>query len=77
MDCKIFVLSSVTYAFKAKSILESRGIISKIEKVKNVAAIGGCGYGVKVNEDDYKNAQRFLAVSGIKIIEISDCEAGR
>lgn len=75
MECEFFVVSSITYALKAKSELENRGIPSKVEKIKNVAALKGCGYGVKVQGNLSVTAKRILNISGIKIIDTLDCEA--
>lgn len=75
MDCEFIIVSSITYALKAKSELENRGITSKVEKIKNVAALKGCGYGVKVTGGNSATAKRILNLSGIKIIDTLDCEA--
>lgn len=75
MDCEFLIVSSITYAMKAKAELESRGIACKVEKIKNVAALGGCGYGVKVSKGLSNAAKRFLTIAGIKVIDTVDCEA--
>ena len=75
MDCRYLIVSSVTYAMKAKDVLKKQGISSKIEKIKNISKLNGCGYGVKVSEHDLHVALRFLNIAGITIIDISDCEA--
>ena len=75
MDCEFLIVSSITYAMKAKAELESRGIACKVEKIKNVASLGGCGYGVKVSRGLSTAARRFLSIAGIKVIDTVDCEA--
>lgn len=75
MDCRYLIVSSVTYAMKAKDILKSHGISCRIEKIKNIPQLNGCGYGVKISEHDLHVASRFLNVSGITIVDISDCGA--
>ena len=75
MGCKYIIVSSVTYAMKAKSEIDSHGIKSKVEKIKNVKKLGGCGYGLKLSNDDVSVAARYLTISGIKIVDIIDCEA--
>ena len=75
MGCEFIIVSSVTYALKGKSELENRGIPSKVEKLKNVASLGGCGYGIKVSKNISDQAKRYLSLSGIKIIDVIDCEA--
>ncbi len=73
MNCKFIVVSSITYAMKGKARLEEFGIASKIEKIKKVAKLNGCGYGLKVNDADVTMATRILSTDGIKIIETVDC----
>lgn len=75
MDCKYIIVSSVTYAMKAKNELDSRGIFSKIEKIKKIQKLNGCGYGLKISYRDTEIAARYLNLAGIKIIDIIDCEA--
>ena len=73
MNCKFVVVSSITYAMKGKSKLQEFGISSKIEKIKKVAKLGGCGYGLKIKEADLTMTTRILSTDGIKIIDIVDC----
>lgn len=75
MKCKYLIVNSVTYAMKAKAVLKSRGIDCKVEKVKNVPVLNGCGYGLKINEGVVGIASRYVGLSGIKIVDIIDCEA--
>lgn len=77
MDCEFIIVSSITYALKAKNELQSRGIPSKVEKIKNVVALKGCGYGVKVSKSFSATAKRVLNITGIKIIDTLDCEANK
>lgn len=74
MDCKYLIVSSITYAMKAREELNSRGIYCKIEKIKNIPKLNGCGYGVKVSNNDTSIAVRYLNISGLKIIDILDFE---
>ena len=73
MDCKFIIVGSVTFAMKARGELESRGIACKIEKIKKVKALNGCGYGLKVRKSDVSSAVRYLSLARIKIIETIDC----
>lgn len=75
MDCEFLIVSSITYALKAKSELESHGIVCKVEKIKNVAALGGCGYGIRVRTADSVLARRYLSLNGIRVVMTMDCEA--
>ncbi len=77
MDCEFLIVDSITYAIKAKSILDDFGIPSKTEKIKNVASNGGCGYGIRVSKDVSKIAQRYISASGIKITKIIGCKERR
>ena len=73
MDCEFLVVSSITYALKGKSILESKGIACKVEKLKKVSVLKSCGYGIKVNKRDSVIAARYLNISGIRVIETVEC----
>ncbi len=75
MDCEFLIVSSITYALKAKSELESHGIVCKVEKIKNVASLGGCGYGIKVSHNDSSRARRYMSLAGIRVITTMDCGA--
>ena len=74
MSCKYIIVGSVTYAIKSKEILENRGINVKIEKIKKVHALKGCGFGLKVDSAKSATAARFLNTAGINILDIIDCE---
>lgn len=74
MDCVFLVVSPITYALKGKAELESHGIACKVEKIKNVASLGGCGFGIKVSKNVSQAAMRFLKISGINTLETLDCE---
>ena len=77
MNCDFLIVSSVTYGLKAKAELEKNGISAKVEKIKNVAALGGCGYGVKVSKELSGLARRYLNLAGIRVVEMMDCGAKR
>ncbi len=63
-------LSSITYAYKAKSYLFQRGIESSVVKTpKKLSSSGGCGYSLKVSEDpDY--VANLLRSSGFEVVSI-------
>ena len=75
MKCKYLIVSSITYAVKARDVLEIKGIASKIEKIKNVKSLNGCGFGLKLASAEVGIALKYMNASGIKIIDIIDCEA--
>ncbi len=72
MKYNILIFSSVTYALKAQGIFEREGIKSKLEKLKKNRSLGGCGYGLKVRNQDVIRAQNAAGRERIKIIEILD-----
>jgi len=73
MSCLFLVVSSVTFAFKAKNVLESAGIPGKVEKLRDIAAKGGCGYGVKIDAQYRNAAARVLKRGNVKIIDVIEC----
>ncbi len=75
MDCEFLIVSSITYAMKGKNELEAHGILCKIEKLRHVKSLGGCGYGLRVNRSDSALARRYLNLAGIRVISVVDCEA--
>lgn len=65
MGKPLIMVSSVTYAMKAKQILNSFGIRSEIERTKDMKK--GCGYSLYVpkNTDE---AEKILRENNIKIL---------
>ena len=72
MDTKYLVFSSVTYALKALSLLTGSSVYARLEKIKNLRAIGGCGYALAIKEEDLYKAKEIISSSGIKIIDVLD-----
>ncbi len=66
----VLVFSSITYALKAQGIFERNGIKSKLEKLKKDQSLNGCGYGLKLRNQDVINAKNAVEAEGIRIIEI-------
>lgn len=58
-------VSSITYANKAKSILNSRGYFCEIEKTPHNLA-SGCGYSIRTLAP-YQEIASILAESGIAV----------
>lgn len=75
MGCRLLILGSVTYASKARAVLNDKGIVSKIQKVSRVKSIGGCGYALRVPENSAAAAERFLNLAGIRVMGNTECEA--
>ena len=65
MNTEILSLGSVTYAIKAKKILLNKKIHSKLIKIDSSDKNGGCIYGLKVAEKDYRETVIELKRSGI------------
>ena len=76
MNCKFLVVSSITYALKGKSELENNNISCRLEKIRDIAAMKGCGYGIRINASDATAAIRILRNARIRVIEILDCKGG-
>lgn len=74
---KIFVLTSVTYAMKAKDLLEKQHIPSSLTREAAIRQIRSCGYGVKVPESDALRAEELLAEYGIRILGIAESKNGK
>lgn len=69
MEKQILMLSSITYAYKARDYLYSQGIKAYIERVPAHLRASGCGYGVKVNENAFKIADMLESI-GLKVRDI-------
>lgn len=76
MDDIYLVFSSVTYALKAMSALKKAGIGTRLQKIKSIPSLGGCGYAVAVSSSLKDNALFVLEHNGLKIIEILESKDG-
>jgi hypothetical protein len=72
MKYKIIVLSSVTYALKAQSILAREGIDTRLEKLSRTRTLKGCGYGLRISSVMLDRAVKLLNNERIRIVEIID-----
>lgn len=72
MDTKYLVFSSVTYALRALSLLSQNSVYARLEKIKNLRAVGGCGYALAVKSADLDAASNIITSSGIRIIDVLD-----
>lgn len=68
---QMILLSSITYAYKAKDFFTSKGIKSYIERVPANLRSSGCGYGVRVNYD-IDTAVKMLETEGIRVKSVID-----
>ncbi|MBP3579977.1 MAG: DUF3343 domain-containing protein [Clostridia bacterium] len=76
MDCKYMVFSSVTYSLRGMSLLQKKGIPSRLEKIKNIPSLGGCGYALAVDDALFANALSIIQNEGLKIIEVLESKDG-
>ncbi len=66
MKYTLLAVSSITYAMKAKKLLNSMGIFCEVSKTpKNLAS--GCGYSVRIRDDNPDYVAGILEKSGIAI----------
>lgn len=72
MTYNILIFSSITYALKAQGIFDKNGIRSKLEKLKKEQSLNGCGYGLKIRNQDVIKAKNEVESNGIRIIDIID-----
>ncbi|MBQ6336198.1 MAG: DUF3343 domain-containing protein [Ruminococcus sp.] len=67
MDLQLILLPSVTYAMKAKNILDRHHIRSFIQRTPKNAAVRSCGYCLFVPERT-DEAERLLRKSGVRVL---------
>ena len=72
MNTKYLIFSSVTYALRSMTLLKKYGIYSRLEKIKNIAALGGCGYGLALDADNVSTAISIITKEGIRVIDVLD-----
>ena len=74
---KIFVLTSVTYAMKARDLLSEKNIPSVLTRESAIKRIRSCGYGVRVAARDAEQAEVILKDGGIHILGITEASEER
>lgn len=67
----IIVLSSVTYAMKARDLLAEHGIRSELTRSAAIRKVRGCGYGLRIRTRDRESAELFLIQAGINILGVT------
>ncbi|MBO4452477.1 MAG: DUF3343 domain-containing protein [Clostridia bacterium] len=65
---KTIVLSSITYALKARDILAGHGIRAEIVRSRAVKSVRGCGYGLSLDPALLSAAQALLASEGVPVL---------
>lgn len=66
---QLIVLSSITYAYKARDFLFNKGIKCYVERIPANLRKSGCGYCIRVNGDAKKIAS-MLTEKGIRVKDI-------
>lgn len=72
MDTKYLIFSSVTYALRAMTLLKRHGLDARLEKIKNISSLGGCGYALAVKSGIIDTAVAIISGEGLRIIDILD-----
>ncbi len=75
MNNELILLPSVTYAMKAKNILDHYQIRSYIQRTPRHTPIKSCGYCLFV-PDRTDDAERLLRKSGIRVLGRASRDAG-
>ena len=74
MGKPLIMVSSITYAMKARDLLINNGIAAYIERTPKIERNGGCGYSLYVPKR-IDEAENLLRTHGIKIVGRTDWEA--
>ena len=69
---KYLVFTSVTFALRAMTLLKRHGLMSRLEKIKNISSLGGCGYALAVDTDILDYSLSVIRNEGINVIDILD-----
>lgn len=75
MEYKYPVFSSVTYSLKGMSALSKKGIPSRLEKIKYIPSLGGCGYALAIRADLFDMAAAILKAEKLTILEVLSSDA--
>jgi hypothetical protein len=67
MGKQLIMLSSVTYAMKAKKYLEMQGRRAYIERTPRELSSCGCGYSIRVDSDAEEISQQLSSI-GIRVL---------
>ena len=61
----IFIVQSVTYAYRARDVLFRAGIRAAVTRIPHDLRDGGCGYGVRTDAAE-TDVVRILSQNGIR-----------
>ena len=66
MNRRTITVGSVTYAHKARRLLQHKGISSHLVKLDAARSKNGCTYGIEFEADDFYNVVMELKSAGIE-----------
>lgn len=66
LNTTTITVGSVTYAHKARHLLQHKGINSRLVKVSPEASVNGCTHGIEFRTDDFYNVVMELKNAGIE-----------
>lgn len=69
MEKQFIMLSSITYAYKARDYLAKKGISAYIERTPEELKTKGCSYSITVREDADAVA-KLLEAAGIRVLGV-------
>ena len=72
MKLTLIILSSLTFAYKAKDLLSAQNIKTHIIKTPSKYGITSCSYSLEIKGNPDK-AIDIIKTKGIKIIKIASC----
>ena len=65
MNTRTITVGSVTYAHKARRLLQRKEINSRLVKIDATRSKNGCAYGIEFAEEDFYNVIMELKNAGI------------
>lgn len=74
MSGQYIIVSSITYAYKSRDILERKGIRVRIERAPSEISDCGCLYAVKILNAPVDRAVRLLDKAHVRIISVGGAE---
>ncbi len=66
----IIMLSSITYAYKARDYLQPKGISVYLLRTPPKYSPRGCGYSIRLNYDNVEEIVNELKCKGIKVLGV-------
>lgn len=66
MNRRTITVGSVTYAHKARRLLQRKGINSRLVKIDSARSKNGCTHGIELAEKDFYNVIMELKNAGIE-----------